>query len=41
MNRRNFLKSGSVAGLAIGTVSIASCNTGTDKEKSAAKQRAF
>jgi len=35
MNRRNFLKSGSVAGLAIGTVSIASCNTGTDKEKAA------
>lgn len=36
MNRRKFLKSGSVAGLAIGTVSIASCNTGTDKKKSAA-----
>ncbi|MEQ1796899.1 MAG: amidase [Lacibacter sp.] len=36
MNRRKFLKSGSVAGLAIGTVSIASCNTNTDKEKSAA-----
>jgi len=29
------LKSGSVAGLAIGTVSIASCNTNTDKEKAA------
>jgi amidase len=35
MNRRNFIKTGSVASLAIGTVSIASCNTGSDKEKTA------
>jgi len=33
MNRRNFIKKGSVAGLAISTVTLASCNTDTDKEK--------
>jgi amidase len=33
MNRRNFIKKGSVASLAIGTVAIASCNTDSSKEK--------
>ncbi|MEP7318820.1 MAG: amidase [Panacibacter sp.] len=33
MNRRHFLKNGSVAGLAIGSIAAASCNEAIDKEK--------
>ncbi|HRI19796.1 MAG TPA: amidase [Panacibacter sp.] len=33
MNRRNFLKNGSVAGLAIGSIAAASCNETDKKEK--------
>jgi amidase len=32
MNRRNFIKTGSVAGLAIGTLTVESCNSSTGKE---------
>src|SRR5450631_4474586 len=33
MNRRNFIKTGSVAGLSITSIAIASCNTNTGNEK--------
>ncbi len=32
MNRRNFLRNGTVAGLAIGTIGVASCNAPADKK---------
>jgi amidase len=32
MNRRNFIKTGSVAGVAIGSMGLASCHTGSEKE---------
>ena len=37
MNRRNFLRNGSLASLAIGTVAAASCNEVATEKKEAAK----
>ena len=32
MNRRKFLRNGTVAGLAIGTIGVSSCNSPADKK---------
>lgn len=37
MNRRNFIKTGSVAGLTITSLAVASCHTSADKEKKPAE----